>query len=219
MINRSWLPLFVAGFAASANAQMSAQETLFDNLETWRAEHGQTWRVDVDEGTGFAEFLYGGSAPAAFQPTSDSEWFSAARAALAQTAALHGIEAGTLVEERALYLPLGMTGSTDKMTLRLRQFVSGVPVEGGAVNVLFDATGRLLSVQTRDGQRLAVHASGAMRVAVVRLVVGDAVRIERSPFDGGKGRIVGIDRGYPARVRTAPNEHRQPQIDRVEIQP
>ena len=149
MINRSWLPLFVAGFAASANAQMSAQETLFDNLETWRAEHGQTWRVDVDEGTGFAEFLYGGSAPAAFQPTSDSEWFSAARAALAQTAALHGIEAGTLVEERALYLPLGMTGSTDKMTLRLRQFVSGVPVEGGAVNVLFDATGRLLSVQTR----------------------------------------------------------------------
>ncbi len=78
---------------------------------------------------------------------------------------------------------------------------------------------RMLSVETRDGQRLAVHASGAMRVAVVRLVVGDAVRIERSPFDGGKGRIVGIDRGYPARVRTAPNEHRQPQIDRVEIQP
>jgi Zn-dependent metalloprotease len=68
---------------------------------------------------------------------------------LAATFELHGIEAETLEPQRTLFLPLGNIGSSDKQTVRLRQIVGGVPVEGGAVNVLFDAGGRMLSVQTR----------------------------------------------------------------------
>lgn len=75
--------------------------------------------------------------------------------------------------------------------------------------VLEPLPNKMLLVETRDGAKVAVHASGAMRIAVVRLLPGDAVRIERSPFDGTKGRIIGVDRGHPARVRSAPNETRR----------
>jgi translation initiation factor IF-1 len=68
---------------------------------------------------------------------------------------------------------------------------------------------KMLLVETRDGSRLAVHASGAMRIAIVRLMAGDAVRIEKSPFDATKGRITGIGTGHPGRVRSAPNETRR----------
>ncbi|MGA0058533.1 MAG: translation initiation factor IF-1 [Planctomycetota bacterium] len=68
---------------------------------------------------------------------------------------------------------------------------------------------KMLLVETRDGSRLAVHASGAMRIAIVRLMAGDAVRIEKSPFDATKGRITGIGSGHPGRVRSAPNETRR----------
>ena len=78
---------------------------------------------------------------------------------------------------------------------------------------------RMLLVELRDGARIAVHASGAMRIAVIRLVAGDAVRVERSPYDAGKGRIVGLDPDFPSRHRAAPNAQRRPSIDRGEIQP
>lgn len=45
-------------------------------------------------------------------------------------------------------------------------------------------------VETTCGDEVSVHASGKSRVAVVRLVPGDEVQIERSPFDPTKGRIV-----------------------------
>ena len=75
--------------------------------------------------------------------------------------------------------------------------------------VLETLPNKMLLVETRHGAKLAVHASGKMRVALVRLVPGDAVRIERSPFDATKGRVIGIDRGHPRRVRRAPNEDSQ----------
>ena len=118
-------------------------------LARFRADHGAQWRIDVDEGTGFAEFLYGGALEGEFVPREDAEWFTLARAALERTSELHGIEQATLIEERALHLPLGFAGTSDKFTLRFRQVVNGVPVDDGRVNVLFDMRGRLLSVQTR----------------------------------------------------------------------
>ena len=72
--------------------------------------------------------------------------------------------------------------------------------------VLETLPNRMLLVANQDGEKIAVHVSGAMRVAVTRLIAGDAVRIERSPFDATKGRIIGVERGHPERVRAAPNE-------------
>jgi translation initiation factor IF-1 len=78
---------------------------------------------------------------------------------------------------------------------------------------------KMLLVETRDGARAAVHAAGAMRMAIIRLVPGDVVRIERSPFDSSKGRIVGVDGGHPARVRRAPNESRRDSFPAPETAP
>jgi len=54
-----------------------------------------------------------------------------------------------LTLERVQFLPLGMIGSTDKITVRFRQSRGTIPIAHGAMNVLFDARGRLLSIQTR----------------------------------------------------------------------
>jgi hypothetical protein len=61
----------------------------------------------------------------------------------------------SLVVERALFLPLGQIGSSDKMTVKLRQEIAGVRVVDGYVNVLLDAQGALLSIQSTGVPRLA----------------------------------------------------------------
>jgi len=118
-------------------------------FEGLRREHGQEWRAVFDGETGFVEFLHGGALELAAPAHSDEQWFELARAAVARLAGLHGVELESLRDERVLFLPLGQVGSSDKWTVRLRQFFGDVPVEGGAVNVLFDRRGRLLSLQTR----------------------------------------------------------------------
>ncbi|MCY3002702.1 MAG: hypothetical protein NTV21_12945 [Planctomycetota bacterium] len=120
-----------------------------DALTQWRAEYGSNWQVDLDEGTGRAEFLFGGKAPAVLEPVVEADWFTLARQALANAQNLHGIEQSTLVEASTQFLPLGLVGSTDKLTVKFQQAVGGVPVEGGFVNVLFSSRGELLSIQTR----------------------------------------------------------------------
>jgi hypothetical protein len=135
--------------ALLATGSPAPAQDVRDALERWRGEHGPGWRAEIDEGTGAVELLHGGSAPATLAPREESEWFALARQALAGAADLHRIEAETLLEDRALFLPLGMVGSSDKITVRFRQAVRGVPVEHGSANVLFDARGRLLAIQTR----------------------------------------------------------------------
>jgi len=119
-----------------------------DAVARFRARHGASWRAYYDGGTGYVELLYGGATEVQFAPRTDGEWFELARAALLDAAETHGIDLATLVDDRALFLPLGQVGSTDKQTVRFRQVVEGVPVEHGFVNVLFDARGRMLSIQT-----------------------------------------------------------------------
>ncbi len=149
MNKRLLIPLFAAALAPLAAAQASTPNGLDAALERWRAAHGAGWRLDVDEGTGYAEFVFGAKAERDSRPASELQWFLAAREALAAAQDLHGIEGATLVEQRTSFLPLGMVGSSDKQTVRFLQAVRGVPVDGGAVNVLFDMQGSVLSIQTR----------------------------------------------------------------------
>jgi hypothetical protein len=117
-------------------------------LESWRAQHGESWRVVHDSETGWGRFLFGGAAAAAYVPRSDADWLALAQRALASSQAIHGMDQSTLVLERVVFLPLGSVGSTDKMTVNFRQEVRGVRVLGGSTSVLFDVSGRLLSVDT-----------------------------------------------------------------------
>ena len=81
--------------------------------------------------------------------------------------------------------------------------------------VLETLPNKMLLVETEAGDQVAVHASGAMRVAVIRLVPGDRVRIERSPFDGTKGRIVGMTR----QVGAEPRQHANRATNETRIEP
>jgi hypothetical protein len=134
--------------ARALGAGAAAGPDLEQQLAEWRGAHGATWQVDVDAETGYARMLFGGRAAPAFQPRDDADFVGLARRALSDTASLHGVASASLTPERALFLPLGEIGSSDKETVRLRQEFSGVRVVDGFVNVLFDARGALLSIQS-----------------------------------------------------------------------
>jgi hypothetical protein len=152
MSKRSPFVALLAAAAALTPSRAAAGDT-GAALEHFRAQHGPAWRASFDGGTGRVEFLHGGALELdarelGARPRNDAEWFARARQVLELTAELHGVELEHLRDERALFLPLGQVGSSDKWTVRFRQEVGGVPVESGAVNVLFDARGRMLSIQT-----------------------------------------------------------------------
>lgn len=48
----------------------------------------------------------------------------------------------------------------------------------------------LFRVRLDDGREILAHLSGRMRVHHIRVLPGDRVRIEVSPYDETKGRIV-----------------------------
>lgn len=50
----------------------------------------------------------------------------------------------------------------------------------------------LYEVELDGGRRIEAHLAGKMRMNVVRLIAGAGVRVEVSPFDARKGRIVGL---------------------------
>lgn len=65
-----------------------------------------------------------------------------------------------------------------------------------SATVLKSLPNRMLRVVTETGEQVDVHASGVMRVRVVRLLPGDRVRIQRSPFDPTKGRLTELAQGH-----------------------
>lgn len=60
-------------------------------------------------------------------------------------------------------------------------------VEGVVIESLPNTTFR---VKLTDGQILLCHLSGKMRLNRIRVLPGDGVRIETTPYDKTRGRIV-----------------------------
>jgi translation initiation factor IF-1 len=48
----------------------------------------------------------------------------------------------------------------------------------------------MFSVELENGHRVLAHVSGKMRMHFIRILPGDQVSIEMSPYDLTKGRIV-----------------------------
>lgn len=48
----------------------------------------------------------------------------------------------------------------------------------------------LFRVELEDGNVVLCHLSGKMRMHFIKILPGDKVRIEMTPYDKGKGRIV-----------------------------
>lgn len=63
----------------------------------------------------------------------------------------------------------------------------GIQVEGTVVESLPNATFR---VELENGHKLLAHISGKMRMHFIKILPGDKVTVELSPYDLTRGRIV-----------------------------
>jgi translation initiation factor IF-1 len=62
-----------------------------------------------------------------------------------------------------------------------------IQVEGTVVEALPNA---MFRVELENGHRVLAHISGKMRMNFIKILSGDKVTVELSPYDLGRGRIV-----------------------------
>ena len=63
----------------------------------------------------------------------------------------------------------------------------GISVDGTIVKTLPNATFR---VELENGHKVLAHVSGKMRMHFIKILPGDTVTVELSPYDLSRGRIV-----------------------------
>jgi translation initiation factor IF-1 len=63
----------------------------------------------------------------------------------------------------------------------------GVQVDGTVIEPLPNATFR---VELENGHRVLAHISGKMRMNFIKILPGDKVTVELSPYDLTRGRII-----------------------------
>ena len=61
-----------------------------------------------------------------------------------------------------------------------------IELEGTVVEALPNAT---FQVELQNGHQILAHISGKLRMNYIRIVPGDKVTVEMSPYDLTKGRI------------------------------
>jgi translation initiation factor IF-1 len=62
-----------------------------------------------------------------------------------------------------------------------------ITLEGVVIETLPNAS---FKVRLDDGREILAHLSGRMRLNFIRVLMGDRVKVEMSPYDETKGRIV-----------------------------
>ena len=63
----------------------------------------------------------------------------------------------------------------------------GIKVDGVVIEALPNAT---FKVRLDNGHEVMAHVSGKMRMHFIRILPGDKVQVELSPYDLTKGRII-----------------------------
>jgi len=63
----------------------------------------------------------------------------------------------------------------------------GIQVEGTVVEPLPNA---MFRVELENGHKVLAHVSGRMRMHFIKILPGDKVTVELSPYDLTRGRIV-----------------------------
>lgn len=64
---------------------------------------------------------------------------------------------------------------------------SSIEQDGEIVEALSNA---MFRVQLENGHEVIAHISGKMRMHYIKILPGDKVKLEMSPYDLSKGRIV-----------------------------
>lgn len=62
----------------------------------------------------------------------------------------------------------------------------GIEIDGTIVEALSNA---MFRVELENGHQIIAHISGKMRMHYIRILPGDRVKVEMSPYDLTKGRI------------------------------
>ena len=62
-----------------------------------------------------------------------------------------------------------------------------IQVEGTVIESLPNAS---FTVELENGHRVLAHVSGKMRMHFIKILEGDKVTLELSPYDLNKGRII-----------------------------
>lgn len=65
--------------------------------------------------------------------------------------------------------------------------VQNIQKDGEVIEALSNA---MFKVRLNEGQIITAHISGKMRMNYIKLFPGDKVRLEMTPYDLTKGRIV-----------------------------
>lgn len=63
----------------------------------------------------------------------------------------------------------------------------GIQVEGTVLETLPNA---MFKVELENGHQVLAHISGKMRMHYIRILPGDRVLVELSPYDLSRGRVV-----------------------------
>ena len=66
-----------------------------------------------------------------------------------------------------------------------------IEVEGKVVEKLPNA---MFQVEQENGHQILAHISGKLRMNYIRILPGDKVTVEMSPYDLSKGRIIWRDK-------------------------
>jgi hypothetical protein len=211
------LPRIAAACAALACALSAAfaQEPSFDDaasaetvryaevhaaLGRWRGGRGEAWAIEYDRETAAARLLHGPAVEAAFEPRRDEDFLALARASVDATRAMHRVDPGTLGAGEVVFLPLANAGTTDKVSVEMRQAWRGVPVIGGSVHALFDARGRLLAVDSTalpDLELLSTTPaiSGARAAEIAVAAFRASARVEPTSISAAELAIDQVERG------------------------
>ena len=67
-----------------------------------------------------------------------------------------------------------------------------ISVEGKVIETLPNA---MFRVELENGHRVLAHISGKMRMHYIKIIPGDKVSLELSPYDLTRGRIIYRDQG------------------------
>lgn len=62
-----------------------------------------------------------------------------------------------------------------------------IEVEGTVIEPLPNA---MFRVELKNGHKIMAHVSGKMRMNFIRILPGDRVTVELSPYDLSRGRII-----------------------------
>jgi len=62
-----------------------------------------------------------------------------------------------------------------------------IEVEGSVIETLPNA---MFRVELENGHRVLAHISGKMRLHFIKILPGDKVTVELSPYDLSRGRII-----------------------------